>query len=163
MKTVRFTSVVEQAGRPEPYLSWTPPEKDSELKKLVKQERVMTVHQELRGPRKDFGTVGLHRERAGQILIFPKSLRRFADQKVVGVNYNLVAPENHNAGPKVKLPRRAPRPAKPAPSPARQVPQAVTPRPEPSRDELLHEIRRAVAELKRGNAVAAYDRLRELI
>lgn len=185
MQTVRFTRVVEEAGRPAPYLSWTPPDKDAELRRLVKQERVMTLHQELRGPRKDFGTVGLHRESAAQVLVFPKSLRRFAGRKVVGIDYRLVGSESHNAGPKVK-PRPGPAPSTFVPPRAQHpvLPKDDVPRgpiskeesgeslpspktadhsPARSPEELRREIRKALAELKAGKSVAAYERLRALV
>jgi hypothetical protein len=192
MQTARFSSVVERAGRPELYLAWVPPEKDRALQSLVKQGRVMTVHQELRGPHKDFGTVGLHRENGGQIWIFPKSLRRFSEKRIVGIDYQQVAPTRHGAGPAARVKSQPPPAPKTVPTstktaiPVEQAevsaksrrsdsgkksneprlseskPAAAPPTP-PDLKQVLSEVRRAVGELKRGKSVAAYERLRVLV
>jgi len=151
------------------YLSWVAPERDPELKKLLHQGRVLTVHQTFRGQKKDFGTVGFHRGDNGQILVFPRSLRRFADRKIVGVDYALVEQGRVRSGKGLK--RRTPTPppvrAKPPepvqarpPQAEKNLPATKTP---PTRDELLRVVRKAVAELKAGKAVPAYDRLAALV
>lgn len=113
MKTVRFKQIVNACGPPRVYLSWIKPAKDQELLKLQKNNRVMTVHQVLRGAGKDFGTVGIFKgERSVQLLVFPKSLRRFEDRRVIGIDYALLAPEPN--APAEKKP-----PALPSPKPAR--------------------------------------------
>jgi hypothetical protein len=61
------------------------------LKKALKHHRVLTVHRRLRGAKKDFGVVGLEPARNAQFLVFPKSLRSFADRRVVGIDYDLLA------------------------------------------------------------------------
>lgn len=190
MQTARFSTVVERAGRPEPYLSWAAPDKDAELKRLLKANRVMTVHQQLRGPHKDYGTVGLHREGGSdQILVFPKSLARFAERRIVGIDYAFVAGENYGAGPRAPAPRvekAAPRtsaggsglrsdraghrlallstpPTKRPESPATARAARPEDSPYPSREELVRGIKRALGELKAGKAVAAYERLQRLV
>lgn len=201
MKTVRFSQVVARAGPPEVHVSWLPPAKDPVLKRALKEHRVMTVHQELRGTRKDFGTVGLALKGPAQILLFPKSLRRFAERKVVGIDYEVLPkpsdrselssaahlePQTDRGGksrrkeglrvdPNAILPRpgsngstqprtsqralrvtnrAVPAAAKtPVHSPLRRTAEPV------SREKLLAIIRRAVADLKVGRAVPAYERL----
>jgi hypothetical protein len=58
--------------------------------KAINANRVMTVHQQVTGAKADFGTVGFQKGASGQILIFPKSLKRFADKRVTGFKYDLL-------------------------------------------------------------------------
>ncbi|MGA8656310.1 MAG: hypothetical protein WB586_09185 [Chthoniobacterales bacterium] len=64
--------------------------------------RVMTVHQDPVDKRTDFGVVGFQKGIPGQILIFPRSLERFAGKRVVGVKYDLLespaVPRKQQAG-----------------------------------------------------------------
>jgi hypothetical protein len=175
MQTVRFAQVVSQAGRPQPYLTWLAPDRDRALKKLTRETRVLSIHQELRGTRKDFGSVGLHWDGSSQILIFPKSLARFAGKRVVGIDYDLIAPASHAAGPPVRHPRRSPdskprppvrtqKPPDVQPGPARkQAAPARRPAPPPNRDKLLGGIRLALRDLQAGKAASAGRRLQKLI
>lgn len=91
MKTARFTEVVKAGGAPEPHLLWVPAEKDKTFQRAIKEHRIMTIHQEPRGTKKDYGTVGFHEEPSAQWLMFPKSLRRFEDRRIIGINYDLMA------------------------------------------------------------------------
>lgn len=91
MKTVRFTQVVEAAGRPEPYTLWMEPKDDPVFQRALKAHRVLSVHQETVGTKADYGEVGFNGVK-GELLIFPKSLRRFAGRRVVGVKYDLLQP-----------------------------------------------------------------------
>lgn len=108
MKTVRFSQVVSRAGKPEVYLLWTEPEKDTEFTKALKAGRVMTVHQASGTTKTDYGTVGYEKGTNEQILIFPKSLKSFEGKRVVGVKYDLVVekeiPKSQRAKP-VKPPK----------------------------------------------------------
>ena len=90
MKTARFADVVARAGTPEPYTAWSDPRKDTALQRAVKAGRVLTVHQDNVGARKDYGTVGFHADGTALFLIFPKSLREFSERRIVGVNYDAV-------------------------------------------------------------------------
>jgi hypothetical protein len=70
----------------------------------------MTIHQRPTGTKTDYGTIGFEKNVSGQVLIFSKSLRSFADKRVIGVKYDLLewpsVPKNQQA-PKAQ-------PAKPA-------------------------------------------------
>ena len=90
MKTARFGTVIAKCGKPVPHLAWVDVEKDRELKSALGANRVMTIHQIARGGHKDFGTVGLSKGPHTQILLFPKSLRRFNDRRIVAIDYDLV-------------------------------------------------------------------------
>lgn len=90
MGAVRFSKVVEAAGRPGVHVLWIDPDKDPILKKAINAKRVMTVHQGLTHGKADYGTVGFQKGVSGQILIFPKSLKLFADMRVTGVKYDLL-------------------------------------------------------------------------
>lgn len=92
MKTARFADVVARCGAPEPYQLWMPAAKDPVFQKAVKAQRVLTVHQENVGTKKDYATVGFHEEPLAQFLVFPKSLRAFAGRRIIGINYDLLTP-----------------------------------------------------------------------
>ena len=110
MKTARFTTIVQSAGAPTVHHLWLAPGQDKALQKALKEQRVLTVHQDVRGTRKDFGTVGLVQEPEAQFLVFPKSLRRFAGQRVVGIDYQLLAQEAAPVESSPPPPRPAHRP-----------------------------------------------------
>ena len=38
----------------------------------------------------DFGLVGFKERKGASYLVFPKSLKRFADTRIVGINWDLV-------------------------------------------------------------------------
>ncbi len=90
MKTVRFAKIVDECGKPEIYLVLSDPARDKALQTAIRQHRVMTIHQEASGAKTDYGTVGFEPGRSRQYLIFPKSLQRFADERVVGVKFELI-------------------------------------------------------------------------
>jgi hypothetical protein len=102
LKTARFSQVVETAGRPIVYLTWMKPQRDPALRTALKANRVMTVHQTVRGSGTDYGTVGLHLGGHSQILIFPRSLKRFEDRRIVGIKYELFAEASVRSAEKTK-------------------------------------------------------------
>ena len=164
MKTARFADVVKTGGPPETYLLWVPAADDKTFQRALKEHRIMTVHQELRGAKKDFGLVGFHEEPNAQWLMFPKSVKRFEDRRVVGINYDLLAKSDRPANSaksktesKKPEPKRAPvaaaqrakeskiiefepPPAEPKPEPPPKPPSRASrasgalPKPEPKRD-----------------------------
>jgi hypothetical protein len=168
------------------------PGRDRVLQQALKAHRVMTVHQDVRGTRKDYGTVGMTQEPEAQHLVFPRSLRKFEGQRIVGIDYGELADGASLAStstadapaapvrgrPRAKSEPR-PRPAKarragksevvpfePPPSaPAKPPPRAVhtsDARERVSR-QVVEEVRRAAVDLKAGKAVAAYERLQALL
>lgn len=189
MKTARFNDVVAQSGRPELHLAWTVPAADTVLQTALKQHRVLTVYQQTRGSKKDHGVVGLEAAPQAQYLIFPKSLRRFADRRIVGINYDLLR-EGLSMGGKLPPPRAPRKPSAPAPSkkvvqfeapertplpPAPTAPPSPPPKkpapapppvrfPEPEEtDPVKREIRLAIGDLKAGHALKARKRLEALL
>ena len=88
MKTVRFSKVLEACGKPEIHLLLIKPEKDKPLSNAIRSNRVMTLYQGSKGT--DYARVGFEEGKARQYLIFPKSLHAFADQQIVGLNYDLL-------------------------------------------------------------------------
>jgi hypothetical protein len=89
-KTVRFARIVEACGTPELVSLWSAPEKDKQFMAAVKAHRVMTVKQPSVGSAKDFGIVGFHPEKDAAYLKFPKPLTNYENQRVIGINYDLV-------------------------------------------------------------------------
>jgi hypothetical protein len=88
-KTKRFTDVIDAAGRPAVYTLWQKPSQDKHLQSQIKNHRVMTVQQSETGT--DFGMVGLKETKGARYLIFPKSLKRFENNRIVGINWDLVS------------------------------------------------------------------------
>ena len=88
VKIARFAAVVEVCGAPQVYIPWQSPKKDRRLQAQIRQARIMTIQKT--GSRSDFGCVGLIERKGAQYLIFPKSLKRFADQRIVGIKWELV-------------------------------------------------------------------------
>lgn len=88
VKTVRFALVVEKAGAPEVYTLWQKPTADRYFQSLLKKHRVMTIQQSESGT--DFGLVEFCERKGATYLLFPKSLKRFAEKRVVGINWDLL-------------------------------------------------------------------------
>jgi hypothetical protein len=88
VKTARFAIVVEKCGRPEVYLLWQKPKTDRHFQSLLKNNRVMTVRATESGT--DFGETGFHDKKGARYLAFPKSVKRFDGQRIVGIDWALV-------------------------------------------------------------------------
>jgi hypothetical protein len=87
VKTARFAEVVEKCGQPQSYTLWRKPKNDPQIKKLLGQNRIMTIR---RGAGADFGEVGFHTAKSTIYLEFPKSLKRFEGQRIVGIKWDMV-------------------------------------------------------------------------
>lgn len=87
-KTIRFADIVEKAGKPDVYTLWQRPKTDRHLQSLLKNNRIMTVLQSESGS--DFGLVGFRETKGARYLAFPKSLKRYADRRVIGIKWDLV-------------------------------------------------------------------------
>ena len=72
MSTVRFSKIVETAGRPSVHTLWIEPVKDPVLQKAIRENRVMTIHQRSAGTKTDYATIGFENKVSGQVLIFPR-------------------------------------------------------------------------------------------
>ena len=88
VKTARFAVVVEKCGTPEVYTLWQKPSTDRHFQSLLKNHRVMTVQQSERGT--DFGIADYCERKGATYLAFPKSLWRYAEKRIVGINWDLV-------------------------------------------------------------------------
>jgi len=88
VKTARFAQVVEKAGKPEVYTLWQKPAQDRHLQSEIKNNRVMTIQKSDTGS--EFGIVGFKGHKGASHLIFPKSLKRFENERIVGINWDLV-------------------------------------------------------------------------
>ena len=87
-KTVRFAEVVETAGKPEPYTLWQKPAQDRHLQSQIKNHRVVTILRSEVGT--EFGMVGFKEQKGARYLVFPKSLKPFENNRVIGMNWDLV-------------------------------------------------------------------------
>ena len=88
-KTKRFADIIEAAGKPEPYTLWLKPAQDRHLQSEIKNNRVMTILKADTGT--EFGMVGFKEKKGGaSYLVFPKSLKRFENRRIVGINWDSV-------------------------------------------------------------------------
>jgi hypothetical protein len=187
METVRFSKIVEAAGRPVVHVLWIDPDKDPILKKAINAKKVMTVHQGLTKAKADYGTVGFQKGIAGQILIFPKSLKRFADSRVTGVKYDLLdsatVPKARQA-PKIVATKRVakgkPQETKIEATPERSAVEENTaatvvkftspaendpngPTAAMDEEEIIKQVRLAMKALEEGKQVAAFNLLKRIV
>jgi hypothetical protein len=88
VKTARFSRVVEKCGKPQAYTLWQKPAADRHLQAQIKKNRVVTILKSESGT--DFGIVGFKQRKGATYLVFPKSLKRFADKRIVGIDWSLV-------------------------------------------------------------------------
>ena len=88
VKTERFAELVEKAGKPEVYTLWQKPAQDRHLQSEIKNNRVMTIQRSNAGS--EFGIVRFKEQKGAIYLIFPKSLKRFENRRIVGINWDLV-------------------------------------------------------------------------
>jgi hypothetical protein len=86
--TSRFSQVVEKSGEPNVYTLWQKPSADRHLQAQIKNNRVMTILKSKSGT--DFGIAGFKERKDARYLIFPKSLNRFIDKRIVGIDWALV-------------------------------------------------------------------------
>ena len=87
-KTARFSQVVENCGKPQVYTIWQKPSADRHLQAEIKKHRVMTILKSDSGT--DFGVGGFKESMEARYLIFPKSLNRFSDRRIIGIDWSLV-------------------------------------------------------------------------
>ena len=87
-KTARFSQVIEDCGKPQVYTLWLKPSADRQLQAQIKKNRVVTILKSESGT--DFGMVGFKESREARYLIFSKSLKRFAEKRIIGIDWALV-------------------------------------------------------------------------
>ncbi len=123
MSTVRFSKVIEACGKPDIHLLLIDPAKDKTLQAAIKSDRVMTLYQQSGST--DHGIVGFEQGRSRQFLVFPKSLKPFNGQRIVGIKYELLedapVPEKETAK---KEPVKPVDEEGPKPAPARKTSEA---------------------------------------
>ena len=88
-KTARFSQIIEGCGKPEVYTLWQKPSADRHLQSQIKNNRAMTILKSESGT--DLGIVGFKESKEARYLIFPKSLKRFAEKRIIGIDWTLVA------------------------------------------------------------------------
>jgi hypothetical protein len=88
VKTARFSHVVEKSGKPEVYTLWQKPAADRHLQSQIKKNRVVTIQKSESGT--DFGIAGFKERKGATYLLFPKSLKRFEDKRIIGIDWALV-------------------------------------------------------------------------
>ena len=88
IKTARFSHLVEKCDKPQVYTLWQKPAADRHLQAEIKKNRVMTILKSESGT--DFGIIGLKESKEARYLIFPKSLKLFAEKRIIGIDWALV-------------------------------------------------------------------------
>ncbi len=88
VKTTRFSAVVEACGQPQVYTLWQAPKDDRRLQTQIRQERLLTIQRSAAGI--EFGCVGFIGRKGAIYFVFAKSLKRFVDQRIVGIKWDLV-------------------------------------------------------------------------
>jgi len=88
VKTARLSQVVEKCGKPQVHTLWQKPAADRHLQAQIRKNRAMTILKSESGT--DFGMVGFKERKGATYLVFPKSLKRFADKRIVGIDWSLV-------------------------------------------------------------------------
>ena len=143
----------------------------------------MSLSGEAHGSGTEYGTVGYDKKRHGQLLLFPKSLKAFADARIIGVKYALLAEERPSdekepattrkksvKKPKEKTPKH-PVAVKPAAEKATKKKKAdpkpkakkLIPFPAGKTENFKLYVRQAMRALEKGNSVAAYNILKRII
>jgi hypothetical protein len=89
IKTTRFSQIIEKCGKPQVYTLWQKTSIDRHLQAQIKKSRVMTILKSDSGT--DFGIVGFKESKEARYLIFPKSLKRFAEKRIIGIDWALVS------------------------------------------------------------------------
>jgi hypothetical protein len=112
VSTVRFSKVLEACGKPDIHLLLIDPAKDKTLQAAIKSDRVMTLYQQSAGT--DHGVVGFEQGRSRQFLVFPKPLKPFLGQRIVGIKYELI--DDTPAPKKDAVKKEAPKSDEPAPT-----------------------------------------------
>jgi hypothetical protein len=87
-KTVRFSQVIEKCGKPQVYTLWQKPAADRHLQAQLKNNRVMTILKTESGT--DFGIADFKERKGATYLVFPKSLKPFADKRVIGIDWAVI-------------------------------------------------------------------------
>jgi hypothetical protein len=167
-------------------------ETDPVFHKALEAEKILSLSDESHGSRAEFGTVGYDKKRHGQLLLFPKSLKAFADTKVVGIKYDLLEESaSDNSGsthrPRPDKPLKKKSPAKKSTKPVKakkaepiskkvskkelkKDPKKVIPFPRKQKEEdedvdseIKAIVRQAMHALEKGNSVAGYNLLKRII
>jgi hypothetical protein len=84
-KTIRFSQIVEKCGQPNVYTLWRNSAADRPFQTQLKNNRVMTVQKS--ESETDFGIIGFTEGKGARYLVFPKSLKRFDDRRVIGIDW----------------------------------------------------------------------------
>ena len=163
-------------------------ETDPDFHKAVEAGKIMSLSDESHGSGTEFGTVGYEKKRHGQLLLFPKSLKSFAEAKIIGIKYDLFDEDRSDekkvpagrdtrrkkakaksSSPKAanKAAEKAPKAKKPDLKPAAKklitFPAKKAEEDDEDDDELKGYVRQAMRALEKGNSVAAYNILKRVI
>ena len=84
-KTIRFSHIVEECGQPNVYTLWERPAADRRFQAQLKNNRVMTIQKSESGT--EFGIIGFKERKGARYLVFPRSLKPFAEKRVIGIDW----------------------------------------------------------------------------
>jgi hypothetical protein len=154
-KTIRFSDLVHNSGRPQFVTLWTAPEKDARMSHAMKANRVLTVIEE--PGQRPHGLLGLHPGPHSLFLIFPRPLALDPQGRVVGMNYALA--EQPQVKDPVVVPE--PRPKSKPPQTAKHKPllEPAEPPPPPKPVKKTFTVRlRRTATIEETRQLEAGDR-----
>lgn len=154
---------------------------DPAFRKALADTRIMSIPGGGRGSKSDYGLVGYDEEQRGQLLVFPKSLKKFEAMKIVGIKYDLLSgqeeakekpePSKKSVAAKENATSKKSGHSAPVPKTSKPAPAKVIegPKPPPVRvhnadDDLrkvLVTVQAALKALEKGKAVAAYNLLKK--
>jgi len=101
-KEIRFSKLIQTAGKPEVVTLWEKPKSSSAFMEAVNENRVVTVVQNPTGNKKDFGTTGFHQEKFATYLVFPKRIPKLDDVHIIGIKYELLQEQVSTLPPRRK-------------------------------------------------------------
>jgi hypothetical protein len=88
-RNTRFSEIVASSGKPEVYTLWRDPAEDRHFQSLIKTNRVVTILKSDTGTY--FGQVGFKARKGATYLVFPKSLKRFENHRIIGIKWEEIA------------------------------------------------------------------------
>jgi hypothetical protein len=166
-------------------------ETDPDFHKALEAGKIMSLSGESHRSGPEYGTVGYDKKRYGQLLLFPKSLKAFAHVKIIGIKYDLFAQDSgieekgtfapRSKGEKRVKKKRAKSPmpkksgrktpakekkAEPKPAAKKVIPFPGKEQKHDEEDEdggVVTFVHQAMRALEKGNSVAAYNILKQII
>ena len=89
-KRIRFGDLVKSTGKPQTATLWMVTKKDPAFSRALRQNRVLTIVQQRPGGHQEFGIIGFLLGSRATYLVFPRTLPKNENARVIGVNRQLL-------------------------------------------------------------------------